>query len=435
MEEDVIKKNNYALGIIGALVGAFVGAIPWILAYVYGNIMYGILAILIVVGSYYGYKITKATMDKKLPIILSVCSFISITVTMFIIIPLCLLAREELGVSFANLLELYQYKEFMWAILKDYGIALIFCIAVISGIISNLHRQLKNGVDAQNIKILSNNSYESMFTSEDIEKAEQIFEKNDAGDKYHTITKDLIIEELAKEFGQEKAEQIFDYLRNLGIVKRKSNKYYFFSKNYDRYNRGAKPKVAITIVSVVIVIFIMFIVVLIAIQEPDNSNSDNGVYDTNTSLSDNSYNQDGTYLTNNTYETNINNITIEAPQDLMAFSGTEIMDYFGEDLYNYYDWIAMDENGDKIIAVFTIEKADMDQDYTAEQYLQSTFEEENVQIQQTQIGENTFYIYEQSLYDGQYAEIACVYDGGDQFLCLDIYSPSNDKIELSDVIK
>ena len=434
MEEDVIKKNNYALGIIGALVGAFVGAIPWILAYVYGNVMYGVLAILIAIGSYYGYKITKSTMDKKLPIILSVCSFISITVTMFIIIPLCLLAREELGVSFTNLLELYQYKEFMWAILRDYGIALIFCIAVISGIISNLYRQLKNGVDAQNIKILSN-PYESMFTSEDIEKAGQIFEKNDAVDKYHTITKDLIIEELAREFGQGKAEQIFDYLRNLGIVKRKSNKYYFSSKNYDRYSRGARPKIAITIILIVIIIFIMFVAVLIAIQESDNSNSDNNLYDTNTSLSDNSYNQDETYLTNNTYETNISDITIEVPQDLITFSGTDLMDYFGEDIYYYYDWIAMDQTGDTIIAVFTIEKDDMNQDYTAEQYLQSTFEEENVQIQQTQIGENTFYMYEQSLYDNQYTEIACVYDGGDQFLCLDIYSPSNDKIELSDVIK
>ena len=29
MEEKV--KNNYALGIIGALIGAFIGAVPWVL--------------------------------------------------------------------------------------------------------------------------------------------------------------------------------------------------------------------------------------------------------------------------------------------------------------------------------------------------------------------------------------------------------------------
>ena len=37
MEEEV--KNKYVLGVIGALVGAFVGAIPWILMYVFANMM------------------------------------------------------------------------------------------------------------------------------------------------------------------------------------------------------------------------------------------------------------------------------------------------------------------------------------------------------------------------------------------------------------
>ena len=72
MEEKV--KNNYLLGVIGALVGALVGAIPWILMYIFANMMYSILAILIVLCSFYGYKLTKAKIDKKLPIILSISS-------------------------------------------------------------------------------------------------------------------------------------------------------------------------------------------------------------------------------------------------------------------------------------------------------------------------------------------------------------------------
>ena len=74
MEEKV--KNNYALGIIGALIGAFIGAVPWVLMYVFANMMYSILAILIVLCSFYGYKLTKAKIDKKLPVILSIASFI-----------------------------------------------------------------------------------------------------------------------------------------------------------------------------------------------------------------------------------------------------------------------------------------------------------------------------------------------------------------------
>ena len=98
------------------------GAIPWILMYIFANAMYALLSMFIVVGSFYGYKLTKARIDKKLPVILSITSFISISVTMFIIIPLCLMAKEELAVSFENLQLLYQYDEFTSALLQDYVI-------------------------------------------------------------------------------------------------------------------------------------------------------------------------------------------------------------------------------------------------------------------------------------------------------------------------
>ena len=38
-------ENNNLLGILGAILGAFIGAIPWILVYVYGNLMFSISAI------------------------------------------------------------------------------------------------------------------------------------------------------------------------------------------------------------------------------------------------------------------------------------------------------------------------------------------------------------------------------------------------------
>ena len=153
MEEEV--KNKYALGVIGALVGAFVGAIPWILMYVFANMMYSILAILIVLGSFYGYKLTKAKIDKKLPVILSIASFISITVTMFIIIPMCLMAQEDLPVTLENLLALYQYDEFTSAMMTDYMVSIIFCLIIIGGIIYNLNKQIREGIDSKDIKLIS----------------------------------------------------------------------------------------------------------------------------------------------------------------------------------------------------------------------------------------------------------------------------------------
>lgn len=425
MEEDVIKKNHYALGIIGALIGAFVGAIPWILAYVFGNVMYSLLAILIVIGSYYGYKITKATIDKKLPIILSICSFISITVTMFLIIPLCLLAREELEVSFETLSQLYQHKEFMWAILQDYGIALIFCIALISGIIANLHRQLKEGVEAKDIKILGRTPYEDMFTSEDIDKAQQIFERNDATDKTHTITRELIVEELAKEYDEEKANKLFDYLLSIRLVKRTSNKYYFSAKNYEKFNHNSKGKTVRNTILVIIIIFVILVIIGI-VQNPDTDNTDPNVdqgQDISTNTSD------------NVYETNINNIKIEIPTDMTMLTAQEIEDYLGEEYANVYDCIAMDDYGEKIISIFSVEKDDTLKEYTPEQYLKSIFEDSgDIEVKTTQIGENTFYFYEET-FDESYIETATVYDAGDKFLCLDIYSSIDEKINLEDIIK
>ena len=425
MEEDVIKKNHYALGIIGALIGAFVGAIPWILAYVFGNVMYSLLAILIVIGSYYGYKITKATIDKKLPIILSICSFISITVTMFLIIPLCLLAREELEVSFETLSQLYQHKEFMWAILQDYGIALIFCIALISGIIANLHRQLKEGVEAKDIKILGRTPYEDMFTSEDIDKAQQIFERNDATDKTHTITRELIVEELAKEYDEEKANKLFDYLLSIRLVKRTSNKYYFSAKNYEKFNHNSKGKTVRNTILVIIIIFVILVIIGI-VQNPDTDNTDPNVdqgQDISTNTSD------------NVYETNINNIKIEIPTDMTMLTAQEIEDYLGEEYANVYDCIAMDDYGEKIISIFSVEKDDTLKEYTPEQYLKSIFEDSgDIEVKTTQIGENTFYFYEET-FDESYIETATVYDAEDKFLCLDIYSSIDEKINLEDIIK
>ena len=42
--------------------------------YVFASMMYAVLSLLIVICSFYGYKLTKAKMDKKLPIILSITS-------------------------------------------------------------------------------------------------------------------------------------------------------------------------------------------------------------------------------------------------------------------------------------------------------------------------------------------------------------------------
>ena len=217
MEEKV--KKRYVIGTFGALIGAFIGTIPWILAYVFGDVIYALLSIVIVIGAFYGYKITKAKINKKLPIILSIVSFIAISVTMLVIIPIILMNKSNIPLTWEYFQAVYAESTISTAILKDYIISLLFCLIVIGGIIVNLNKQIKHGVADKDIKIVTQSVENDRFSKEDIDTARDIFEKNDALSKKHCITKDLIIEELQREFGTEKGKQIFEYLKIEGVIK------------------------------------------------------------------------------------------------------------------------------------------------------------------------------------------------------------------------
>ena len=270
---------RYFLGTIGALLGAFIGAIPWVLAYVFGNVIYALLSIIIVVCAFYGYKITKAKMDKKLPIILAIVSFIVITVVMLIIIPLILMHKSEIPLTWEYFKAIYAEQEYITAFIKDYIISLLFCAIVIGGIIVNLNKQIKHGVAEKDIKIVTQGVENDKFSKEDIEKARDVFEANDALGKKHTITKELIIEELQKEFGTQKGIEIFEYLKIEGVIKKKTNKYYFSEKA----EKSPYYRYGLTSLKVFIVVLVIATILALAIvfyedkYQENNTNTINGV--------------------------------------------------------------------------------------------------------------------------------------------------------------
>ena len=111
MEEEVIKKEktgSYLTGIIGAIIGGIIATIPWILVYVYGNMMLSILAAIIAGGEFLGYKICKGKIDKKLPIIIMVIAVIIVMVTTLAIIPALLIQKQGLPVSITNVQKLWK---------------------------------------------------------------------------------------------------------------------------------------------------------------------------------------------------------------------------------------------------------------------------------------------------------------------------------------
>lgn len=135
------KKESRILGIIGALLGGLLATLPWILVYIYGNMMFSALAIIIAFVALKGYQLCHGKQDKYLALTISTVSIISVTVATLLIIPFGLLYKEGYQVSWYNFQLLYENSEFVSAILKDYAIAVLFTILGISGIIKTIKEQ------------------------------------------------------------------------------------------------------------------------------------------------------------------------------------------------------------------------------------------------------------------------------------------------------
>ena len=424
MEEQV--KNRYVIGTIGALIGGLIGSVPWILSYVFANMIYAILSVVIVVCAFYGYKLTKAKMDKKLPIILSVVSFIAITVTMLVAIPLIYMSKEGVTISFETFQRIYQIEEVSSVILTDYVISLIFCVLVIGCIIYNLNKQIKHGVQDKDIRIITQSVENEMFSKEDIERAREVFERNDALNKKHTITKELIVEDLQREFGNEKGSKIFEYLKIEGVIKKKSNKYYFSEKAQNSpYYRYEFTNVKIFIIVVIIAVAIAALMYFTKTYpgREDETNVNDIVQ--------------GEVISSYTIENT--DITLEFAEDMIKLSDEQITYYFGEGYSEVYESIITSSDFEKMVMVIQNNKSGFDEDYTARQFLEDIAAEyeEGTEVVEKEISGKTFYVLEREYEanEGTYLEQDYIYDSGDNFVCIIFDNVKENAMNPEEIIK
>lgn len=223
-------EKSYAKGILGAILGGLVASLPWILAYVYGNMIIAALAIIIAIGALKGYQILNGKVDKKLPIIIAIVSLLCVTVSTLVIIPLLLLLKEGVGASLTNLELLYSDSEFFAALMGDYIISVLFTILGMSGVIKTIKTEIENSKDKDNIKVEIGNG-----TKQDREKIIQYFLTKNAVDA-NTATE---IEETA-----ELNENALAALIQNAVIVKKGDKYYYSFEN-DEKNKKAEKKSAI----------------------------------------------------------------------------------------------------------------------------------------------------------------------------------------------
>ena len=137
--------NGYLFGIIGSILGGLVASLPWIIMYVYVEMMWSFMAFLIGYGAFLGYKLFKGKMDIKVPYIIGIVSIIVIIFTTLYVIPALLIIKEGLTPSFEILSLLYSNTEFKSAIIKDLIFAVLFTVLGVSRIFKTLKNQAKNG--------------------------------------------------------------------------------------------------------------------------------------------------------------------------------------------------------------------------------------------------------------------------------------------------
>ncbi len=267
MSEDVKKEGSYLSGIIGAIIGGAIATIPWVLVYVYGNLMLSLLALLIGAGEFYGYKLFKGKLDKKLPIIIIVLALIIVTIATLLVIPAMLLNKNNLEVSFNSIKNLYTYNNFISGIMRDYIISVLFTVLGAGTVAFTIKKQLLNVKDVKDLRLdLSNTTEQIKLKEESIKMIKPIFEKYNATSNDNTLTKEEVFAEVEKP-GKNVA---FNCLKNLGIIKKVNGRYYYSLE--DESNTKEKTSSG----KVVAIIFAIIIVILIAIGVYSNLYMDGG---------------------------------------------------------------------------------------------------------------------------------------------------------------
>lgn len=245
------------LGILGALIGAFIAAIPWILGYVFFNVIIMLLTIPIALGALKGYHIFKGETIKQLPLIIAIVSFFTIIITVLLIIPAILLYKEGLYVDYYNFNLLYSDDTFRNGVIQDLVISIIFTFIGISGVVSNLKIYVKSELNPDEEINLDNYNYQNV-NNENILLIKEAFTKLNAFSKKTAVSKDKVLEKVIAP----NSKKIFSSLQIQQIIKKYKGKYYFSLKaeqNYFVRFIGLFLKILILVIIINIIIILTII--------------------------------------------------------------------------------------------------------------------------------------------------------------------------------
>ncbi len=418
-------QGSYITGTIGAIIGGAIASLPWVLVYVYGNMIVAILAVLIALGAFYGYKIAKGKMGKGLPAIIAIVSVGIIVLLTTIICPLVILADLGVEPSFETIQRVYEDEKMASAIMQDALVSIAFTIIGIAGTIKSMRMQIKAG--SKDIKFSEqplSDDYKK-YVKEQAEETKKAFDSLGALNSENTAEKKEIINELVMTHNviERKAKANFQLLYNNGIIKKVKGKYYYDVENEEANVNGARQNNPATnrknsIITLAIVFVVFFVVIMIGVI---------------------AYNASIEKVTIPNTE-----ISVNAPSDLYIYDTKEkITKKFGSDYADYYCFAVLDKDNKVEVYASTISKKEIDPSYDTldkvaakdKTYADANYDDVT-EVLTKKIGKTEFKYYtytygEETRYIGN----LYVADAGDVYLFIDCYADLGDQSEIDSAMK
>ncbi len=338
MENDIIKNKtneNYITGIIGAIIGGLIGSIPWILVYVYGNLIVSLLATIIALGALKGYQLFKGKITKAIKPIIVIITLLIVVFVNLVVVPYFISYSNDMDLS-------YIYSNLQDELMHDLLLSILFAILGIGISISYINKTLieNNAInDKEDIlnksETLKQAQIDSQLKSEDkqnLDMVRKIFNELNATSKNSAIEKELILEKLTCE----NPEKLFKKYKTLDVIRKYKGKYYYQSKN------------EIFLTKNYWIWFVIFITIMVFVNIYNDDTNYNTTYD-----NDSSYLESSTTYSDYTFANDTLQITpalnwsiTEETYDsitLQSSNGNSALSIYFYDTDDFADDISLDE--------------------------------------------------------------------------------------------
>lgn len=319
------RKGSYILGTIGALLGAVVAALPWVLTYIFAqNLVIALLAIFIPIGAFLGYKIWGGKVGKGFSYIISIISILTIILLTTVICPAILVLQSGYELTWDNVKGLYSETraEIRTMIIEDSIIGLIFTVMGILMMVHFIRKQIKSLLTEEQIKAIHDEKKNKLKEQTQVIKNACLNFNSLNSD--NAVKKSKIIKELVQIFNikRRKAKLYFKNAALNGLLIKHKGKYYYDEANEEeKLENFKKIKKRIFPLGRVIIIFLLLAIAVVL----------------------------GTYIYQNMERTHMvgdSGMKITIDHSTQDFYGTDeqITEAFGAAVVNYYDFILLDKN-------------------------------------------------------------------------------------------